>query len=396
LRTHVKTPLSLITLQGKVCFSRYYLKPQRKEDKEKLEELNGAKSIVPLDYYLGIAGLPFKITPMAMLHIAYWAQNQLSFQRAEEALHNIRGMDLNDDTIRAVTNFVGSVVFANECKKAEESINKLENGQLRSSNDTEGTLYIQMDGAAINTRIQNETGSTWRENKLGEVFSTEDIHYWTDKKGKPRHCLTSRQYISYLGGVCEFKKHLFYCALRKGYGRFKKTIVLSDGAAWIRNVVEDLFPDAQHIIDYFHLCENVNTYAKHIFKMDEEKYKPWAKEICDKLRKGNCEQVVKILNSLKSNQTDNCPVNLLNYITNNVNHINYPEYEKNGYFIGSGAIESGNKIVLQDRLKRAGMRWNTETAQTLLTLRAKTESKLWTSDVEIPFLKHCLEISRKF
>jgi hypothetical protein len=37
----------------------------------------GAKSIFPLDCYLGISGLPFKITPAAMLKIAYWAQNQL-------------------------------------------------------------------------------------------------------------------------------------------------------------------------------------------------------------------------------------------------------------------------------------------------------------------------------
>jgi len=386
----------LITLQGKIYFSRYCLIPREKEDKEKLQKLNGAKSIVPLDYYLGIAGLPFKITPMAMLHIAYWAQNQLSFQRAEEALHDIRGLDLNDDTIRAVTNFVGSVVFANECQKAEEAIRKLESGELRFLNDTDGVLYIQMDGAAINTRLQNESGSTWRENKLGEVFSTKDMHYWTDKKGKRKHSLMSKQYVSYLGGVSEFKKHLFYCALCKGYGRFKKTVVLSDGAPWIRNAVEELFPDAQHILDYYHLCENVNTYAKHIFKMNEEKYKPWAKEMCDKLKNGNWEQVIKEINSLKNNETDNCPVNLLNYITTNIGHINYSEYEREGYFIGSGAIESGNKVVLQDRLKRAGMRWNIETAQTLLSLRAKTESQLWTSDVEAPFLKYCLGVSLAF
>ncbi|MDR0684516.1 MAG: hypothetical protein LBF83_05255 [Spirochaetaceae bacterium] len=32
---------------------------------------------------------------------------------------------------------------------------------------------------------------------------------------------------------------------------------MSDGAAWIRNMVEELFPDAQQILDFFHLCENV-------------------------------------------------------------------------------------------------------------------------------------------
>jgi hypothetical protein len=60
-----------------------------------------------------------------------------------------------------------------------------------------------------------------------------------------------------------------------------------------------------------------------------------------------------------------------------------PLYEQKGYFIGSGAIESGNKIVLQQRLKQAGMRWNVETAQNILKLKAKTESGLWHTDVEL-------------
>jgi len=53
-----------------------------------------------------------------------------------------------------------------------------------------------------------------------------------------------------------------------------------------------------------------------------------------------------------------------------------------GWFVGSGAVESGNKVVLQKRLKQAGMRWNPDTAQYLLTLCAKEESGRWEQDVE--------------
>jgi len=68
-------------------------------------------------------------------------------------------------------------------------------------------------------------------------------------------------------------------------------------------------------------------------------------------------------------------------------------YESKGYFIGSGAIESGNKIFLQDRLKRAGMRWNIPTAQAMLTLKTKAGSDLWYTDVELLFLAHCITCS---
>ena len=69
------------------------------------------------------------------------------------------------------------------------------------------------------------------------------------------------------------------------------------------------------------------------------------------------------------------------YIENNINNIDYAKYQQKGYFIGSGAIESGNRLVLQQRLKQPGMRWNEYTAQPLLTLRAKFESGLWEKDV---------------
>jgi hypothetical protein len=386
-------PLSIITTYGPMSFLRYYLRPQDKDSRERLLALEGSKSVVPYDSYLGLAGLPFKITPNAMLKIAYWAQNQLSYQRAEEAIAEIMKIKVNDDTVRLVTDFVGKIVFMRDCRRADEAINMLNSGKLKFTNDCDGVLYIQTDGAALNTRLQDEDGSTWRENKLGEVFSSKNIRYWTDHKGIRQHQILKKEYISYVGSASEFKKHLFALALRGGYGRYKNTVIISDGATWIRNMAEELFPDAQHILDYYHLCENVNTFAKYIFKMDEAKYRPWAKDICKKLKEGDSQQVLNELKPFNNSIPDSCPVNLSGYIMNNINNINYAEYEKKGYFIGSGAIESGNKLVLQDRLKRAGMRWNTDTAQSLLTLKSKSESNLWATGVEAPFLAHCFNLS---
>jgi hypothetical protein len=66
-------------------------------------------------------------------------------------------------------------------------------------------------------------------------------------------------------------------------------------------------------------------------------------------------------------------------------------YKEKGYYVGSGAIESGNKVVLQKRLKLAGMRWNELPAQYLLSLRAKYESGLWLESVVEKLLIHEFE-----
>ena len=168
----------------------------------------GVKSTAPLDSYLGVAGLPFKITPSAMVKIAYWAQNQSSYQRAEDAISEAMHINVNDDTVRQVTNYVGGVVFQNDCKRAEEAYSTLDSGKLEFSNDRKGILYIEADGAALNTRIMGEDGSTWRENKLGEVFSTDNIHFWNNTKGERQHQITRKEYVSYIGSITEFKKHL--------------------------------------------------------------------------------------------------------------------------------------------------------------------------------------------
>lgn len=336
-----------------------------------------------MDDALGISDLPFKMTPELMLRCAYWAQNQCSYQAAEDVIKSTYNLSVNDDTIRLVTNFIGKLVFENDCKRTSETYQKLTSGKEKFKNNKSGVLYIEADGAALNTRHKNSEGSTWRENKLGVVYSSDNIHRWTSKKGTKEHRIEKREYISFIGSVDEFKKHLYSTAINNGYGKYKDTVVISDGAAWIANMVTEVFPDAQHILDLFHLKENVYEYAKNKFNFIESDFIPWADRICSLLENGNSETVLNELNP--DEKYSNC-VNLYHYISEHIEHINYPEYKAKGYFCGSGAIESGNKIVLQKRLKQAGMRWEPQSAQYLLTLKSKYESGRWETDV-VDFVK---------
>ena len=344
-------------------------------------EAEGKKSIVPLDALFMVDRLPFKMTIATVLKAAYWAQNQCSYQKAEEIIADVLNIFINDDTIRDITNYVGGIVFREDCRRADEAYSLFCNGKFSYNQDKNGVLYIETDGAALNTRHKDKDGSTWRENKLGIVFSSDNIHSWTDKHGDKQHRIQKREYISYLGSCGDFKKHLLSCALKNGYGSYKKTIIIGDGATWIRNIREELFPDALQILDFYHLCENVHTFAKHLFNMDESKYRPWADDICKALKKSQSQKVLNELLPWKDKKPGNCGLNLYGYLENNRDSIDYAKYQKMGYFIGSGAIESGNKIILQRRLKQAGMRWNTDSAQSLLTLISKEESGLWGLEV---------------
>lgn len=389
LRTHKKMTRSILTTGGKISYSRYVLRPADPGSKKKLFEMDGVNTVIPLDCALHINGLPFKMTVSMMLEVAFYATVLDSYQAAEEIIGKIYGTPVNDDTIRLVANYIGKAVFEADCQAADKCMEQFEKGRLPFPSDKKGILYLETDGAALNTRYRDENGSTWRENKLGMAFSSDDIYVWEDKKGKPRHQIQKREYISYLGSAAEFKKHFFALARRNGYGCYKETVLLSDGATWIRNLKEELFPDAQQILDFFHLCENTHDFAKFLYRADERKAKTWAKEICGQLEDGKYEDVLKLLSAYKDITVPAGTVNLYNYISNNKANINYPAYKKRGYFIGSGAIESGNKTVLQSRLKQAGMRWNPITAQYMLSLKAKEKSGLWYSFV-IPLIRNMM------
>ena len=359
----------------------------------RLLELNGLKSVHPLDSYLGIAGLPFKITPYCMLRIAYWAQNQLSYQRAEEAINEILSLDVDRVTIRNVVNYVGGFVFENDCRNAQKALELLDSGRMEQPHDKKGTLYIETDGAAVNTRAK-DTDSTWRENKLAVAFTSDGIRWWTTNNNERRHAFTQKPtYCSLIGSVADFKSHVLALAVRAGYGRYTETVFISDGATWIRNMIQEIFPDAQQILDFYHLCENVNKYARGLFGVSESQdaaRTKWANDVCDSLKKSQYQQVLNELGEGDTVYVDGASFNLHGYITNNINNIDYQEYQKRGWFIGSGIVESANKTILQDRLKRAGMRWNVQYAQAMLSLRAKQESGLWDADVVNPFLADCL------
>jgi hypothetical protein len=72
---------------------------------------------------------------------------------------------------------------------------------------------------------------------------------------------------------------------------------------------------------------------------------------------------------------------VLGYFGNQVHRMDYPTYEANGWFIGSGAVESACKTVVGQRLKGSGMRWRQAGSHALCHVRARyrSEHSQWTA-----------------
>lgn len=359
--------------------------PATKSDKERLEAMGYPGTVVPLDMALGIDKIPGKMSLPLMLEIAYWAQNQGSYQEAEDQINRTLRMEIGDDTVRKVANLIGAIVFRHDQQRADEAYRLLTHGSktMDFPCNRDGVLYIEMDGAAFNTRHHDLNNSTWRENKLGIVFSSDDVHFlgYEDHGLTQKFYIDHKEYADYIGSSHEFGKHVFAAALRNGYGKYRRTVIISDGATWIRNLKEEFFPDAQQILDLYHAIENIYSFARYRFGNNDTLAIPWAQRMVALLKEGAYQKVIDDVADYKGKSIPNV-VNLHTYLTNNSDNIDYKKYREEGLYVGSGAIESSNKSVLQRRLKQAGMRWDAATAQNMVTLRAKAVANKWIGEVE--------------
>lgn len=344
------------------------------------------KRIAPLDEFLGFSNLPFKISVRMMLKIAKIAITQPSYQRTEEIIKETLNVDVNDDTIRKVVNILGKIVYENDNKILKENLHN-NTPKININKQNPGVLYLMTDGCFVRTvepeENPNQIGNKcrWIEVKTALCFTSDDIKSYISKNGKMVHKIARREYISYILPSNIFNIHITYLGLRNGLGLYQTTILLSDGASWIKTFHKNHIPFAVHIVDFYHLMENAAKFANFIYKGDknkiEETIKRWKKLFLN-------SQYQAVLEEIKDYKDVKCPldvVNLYSYIVNNSECMDYKYYLEQGWFIGSGSIESANKFLVQGRVKLAGMKWIKENIQSVISLRSKLLSNLWEKDV---------------
>lgn len=196
-------------------------------------------------------------------------------------------------------------------------------------------------------------------------------------------------------GVDAFREVILALAIANGLYDASRVVILSDGAPWITNIWEKYFPFAIRILDLYHLKEKVGKFSYQIFrgKKKEQKRIEWVKMTNHLLEEGKWRDVLssKEVFAYKDAQVNSSAgeVNLYKYIYDNRDFIDYSRYKEEGLFVGSGAIESGNKNVMQKRLKLSGMRWKINRAQAVMALRCKLMSTdLWEKVVVPLHMKH--------
>ena len=294
------------------------------------------------------------ISSYAQETMCYMGQH-LVFKEAEEVINTLTGADINAKQIERLCHHYGQsledgLLHNIEANAYEEVVSEV--SQKRH--------YVSVDGSMYFTREEH-----WKEIKLGRIYKQEDI----TKVSKNRCELQDSTYVAHLGSSKDFLPKMEY-----HIENIKNKVFIADGATWIWNWVEDTYPDCVQIVDFFHAKEHLCEFAKDYFK-DKNQRSQWIdKHSLTMLNKG-ITPVIQTLNNL-SKKTEKLK-QLIGYYKNHEKRMQYHTFKEKGLQIGSGAIESAHKDVLQKRLKLSGQRWSKKGLQQIAQLRAAYKSGKW-------------------
>ena len=283
-----------------------------------------------------------------------------SYEKSNEVLKEMLQIEVSETQIYRVTDYYGKAIASTVNEQTTLSPVKKDE-----------VLYVEVDGSMILTRQQG-----WSEVKVGRIFKSNDcIH----AQGKPGW-ISNSQYVAYLGNHKPFTETMDNLIDQHG-DLGKRLVFVSDGATWIKNWSGDAFPDAVSILDYYHACEHLHEFSSSIFR-DKTKEKQWTDKQKEWLLAGKVTTVIS--NIKKKGNNNEKAQQLINYYTTNKSRMDYPYYQKIGCgIIGSGAIESAHRTLVQKRMKQSGQRWGYVGAQHMLNLRVIRKNNDWNKIVEL-------------
>jgi hypothetical protein len=233
--------------------------------------------------------------------------------------------------------------------------------------DGTGVPVVKKETVGRQGKTEGQPAHT-REVKLGCVFPQTT---W-DEKGFAIRDPDSTTYTGAIETAEQFGKRIYLEALKRGWNRAKKKVVIADGAVWIWTLVAEHFPDAIQIVDLYHARQHLWEVARQLYPHQEAQQKAWMK-VHQKhlLDKGKIEKLVGALRAIPAGnplmaekiRTE------ADYFERNAARMRYPKFRRQHLFVGSGVIEAGCKTVIGSRLKQSGMFWTVRGANAILALR---------------------------
>ena len=311
----------------------------------------------PLDEELGL--LSGGLTPRGeetLVRLASW----MPYASAQELLQDLLGIQVSKATAHRGTLGTGQAALA--VYEAEEERLKQEAPQAPAGADKQA---MSGDGAFVHL-----VGGEWVEVKtltIGEVTR--------NKRGEV--CTQHISSCSRLADAEHFAEAVLVETHRRGLEQATAVCAVQDGAEWLQGLVDSHRADAVRILDFAHAAEYVNEIGQAVRAAGGRLPAKWLEGVLHRLKHQGPSRVLTHLAWLTARYPSDTSQEKLRYLQKREAHMQYPTYQAAGWPIGSGSVESANKLVVEARLKGAGMRWARQNVNPMLVLRNAVCNRQW-------------------
>jgi len=341
-----------------------------------------------------------------------------SFAIAKQELAD-DGLDLDVKEIRRITLQCGEGLLSLRCEKVQSYFaGTLNEGDALHGKD----VVVELDGGRMRQRENKPAANgkhpkydaPWREPKLFVI-------YCVDENGKKQ--ADSRVVIDATFQGADHAAELLAATLFEyGVQGASSVTFIADGATclwdrfeWIVKTLELQAPMVTYVLDFFHASHHVSLALSHLGYSEADRRAIY-KELRHELRQGRWRNVVARLELLGSGVMASSRLENerrlsrgetalvvsfeteLNYLRHHgeSGHLSYVKFWRRGLPLGSGAVESAIRRVVNLRLKSNGMFWTPENAEKMLHLRCQILSTEWSHRREELYARRLRDRSRSW
>jgi hypothetical protein len=204
-----------------------------------------------------------------------------------------------------------------------------------------------------------------------------DVERHTSAQGHEQVKVTHLSYFSRMVNAETFEQLAEVEVRRRGVRQAQAICAVTDGAIWLQGLIDFHRPDALRILDFPHAAEYVNAIGEAVRARGRRLPRHWLDGVLHWLKHEGPDRVLTQLSRLCERCQDPEMDKQLRYLAARRDLMQYPSYQQAGWPIGSGMVESANKLVMQTRLKGPGMRWAPAHVNPMLALRTAVCNERW-------------------
>jgi hypothetical protein len=311
-----------------------------------------------------LALLPGHLTPLLqeqLTRLGTW----MPFAKAAALLASFTHTQVSESSAQRLTESVGlayEAVQLAEIEHIEQAWPEVAPGPDK--------LVLGVDGAFV-PLVHGE----WAEVKTLVVSEVGEPSVVDGQQVVPTH---THSYFSRLAEAEQFQRLTFGELYRRCVETAERIASVSDGAEWIQGYIDFHAPSATRILDFPHAAQRICQIGEAVLGADHASLRAWQQHQLHQLKHHGPSGMMESVRSIAAAHL-NVPVVAENlaYLEKRVGQMQYPSFQASGWPIGSGVVESGNKLVVEARLKGAGMHWARASVNPMLTLRNAVCNDRW-------------------